>query len=83
MGRTRRVRSLLFASPRDHRAATRSRMNAKIHSATASASVGSDKLACAALGVERAKVLKGMLERLESVSAKELMAACALPIREP
>lgn len=42
-----------------------------------------DKLACAALGVARAKALKGMLERLESVSAKELMAACALPLREP
>ena len=37
-----------------------------------------DKLACGVLGVARAKTLKGLLERLESVPAKELMAACAM-----
>ncbi len=36
-----------------------------------------DKLAGSALGVARAKTLKDLLYRLESISAKELMAACA------
>ena len=35
-----------------------------------------DKLAGSVLTAARAKPLKGLLERLESVSAKELMAAC-------
>ena len=35
-----------------------------------------DKLAGGVLSVARVKMLKGLLERLESVSAKELMAAC-------
>ena len=36
-----------------------------------------DKLAGAVLGTARAQALKGLLERMESISAKELMAACS------